>query len=198
MKSDAPKIYGLVLSGGKSTRMGNDKGLIHYHGIPQREYLYKLLEVACDTVFLSVRGEQKEELEAGFNYIVDDNNYRGPLNGILSAHTKHPNVSWLILACDLPLIDKEAIYILISKRDRSKIATAYATKESRLPEPLIAIWEPQGLLAAIKYMETAKGSCPRKFLINADVKIIYPEKDDVLYNANSLTDYEFVQTKLIP
>ncbi|MFT5737968.1 MAG: molybdopterin-guanine dinucleotide biosynthesis protein A, partial [Maribacter sp.] len=33
------KIYGLVLAGGKSTRMGVDKGLITYHGLPQRDYL---------------------------------------------------------------------------------------------------------------------------------------------------------------
>ena len=197
MNTTVPKIYGLVLSGGKSTRMGNDKGLINYHGIPQREYLYNLLKSSCDDAFLSVREEQKSELENHFKCIVDENEYKGPLNGILSAHNKYPDVSWLVLACDLPLIDKETIETLISKRDVTKVATAYATQKSKLPEPLATIWESRGLIAAMNYMKTAKSSCPRKFLINSDVKLIYPKQDDVLYNANSLADLEYAKSKLV-
>ena len=44
-------------NGGKSTRMGKDKGLIDYHGLPQREYVYRLLreQIATHHVFYSVR-----------------------------------------------------------------------------------------------------------------------------------------------
>lgn len=190
------KIYGLVLSGGKSTRMGNDKGLIDYHGIPQREYLYNLLNKVCDKTFLSVRNEQKDNRVANFNCIVDEDNYHGPLNGILSAYAKYPNVAWLVLACDLPLINTESIVALISKRDATKVATSYATNVSKLPEPLVAIWEPNGLEKVIFYMNTAKSSCPRKFLINSDVKLVYPEKDYILHNANSIEEYEFALAKI--
>ena len=152
MKNNIAKLYGLVLSGGKSTRMGNDKGLIEYHRVPQREFLYHLLDKVCDKTFLSVRNEQKEELATDFNLIVDENKFRGPLNGILSAHSKYPNMAWLVLACDLPLINDESIAALIANRDSSKIATAYATKDSMLPEPLATIWEPLGLKNAITYM----------------------------------------------
>ena len=64
------KLYGLVLSGGKSTRMGTDKGLITYHGIPQREYIYKLLEEVCDATFLSIRDDQAATIPERFS-----NNY---------------------------------------------------------------------------------------------------------------------------
>ena len=190
-------FYGLVLSGGKSTRMGNDKGLIEYHGVPQREFLYHLLDKVCDKTFLSVRNEQKDEFAADFNLIVDENKYRGPLNGILSAHKEYPKVAWLVIACDLPLLDKKTVEELVLKRDATKIATAYATKESMLPEPLAAIWEPLGLKNVITYMDSAKSSCPRKFLINSDVKLIFPKQDDVLYNANSIAEFEYAKNKII-
>lgn len=190
------KLYGLVLAGGKSTRMGSDKGLIKYHSVPQQEHLYKLLEHTCDNVFLSVREEQQSIMDNHFNVIVDQNEYRGPFNGILSAHKSYPDVSWLVLACDLPLIDSEALKSLADSRNQKKMATSYATKKTNLPEPLITIWEPEGLRKAIEYLQTSESTCPRKFLINSDVELVNPKHDEVLYNANSISDYEFIKSKL--
>lgn len=197
MKNNITKLYGLVLSGGKSTRMGSDKGLIDYHGIPQREYIYQTLNELCDNTFLSIRKDQKNELDTSYDYIEDQNEFRGPLNGILSGHKKYPEVAWLVVACDLPLLDKKTLEELILKRDATKIATSYATQESKLPEPLISIWEPIGLKNAITYMNSAKSSCPRKFLINSDIKLIYPKQDDILYNANSIAEFEYAKNKII-
>ncbi|CAG0909668.1 unnamed protein product, partial [Cyprideis torosa] len=148
------KLYGLVLSGGKSTRMGTDKGLITYHnGIPQREYLYHLLEEVCDSTFMSVREEQVPELPSDLQYILDEDIFKGPFNGILSAHRKYPDVTWLVLACDLPLLNIAALKELIAARNAVCFATAFAQKENPLPEPLCAIWEPAALAAAIPYLE---------------------------------------------
>lgn len=190
------KLYGLVLAGGKSTRMGSDKGLIKYHSVPQQEHLYKLLEHTCDNVFLSVREEQQSVMDNHFSIIVDQNEYRGPFNGILSAHKSYPDVAWLVLACDLPLIDMEALKNLADSRNQKKLATSYATKKTNLPEPLITIWEPEGLRKAITYLETSESTCPRKFLINSNVELVNPRHDEVLYNANSISDYEFIKSKL--
>ncbi|UII75866.1 NTP transferase domain-containing protein [Flagellimonas sp. HMM57] len=191
-----PKLYGLVLAGGRSTRMGTDKGLIPYRGIPQQEYLYQLLGTICDTVFLSIREEQETALTNSFNTIIDKNEYRGPFNGILSAHSNYPEVAWLVLACDLPMIDKEALQLLSNSRNTNRLATSFATKETGLPEPLITIWEPAGLQKSISFLKTAKSSCPRKFLINSDIQLVHPEQDELLYNANSIEDYEFIKSKI--
>ena len=190
------KLYGLVLSGGKSSRMGTDKGLIPYHGIPQREYLYGLLEKVCTKVFMSVRNDQLEEIDDRFNTIVDSDEFRGPFNGLLSAHKKHPEVAWLVLACDLPLMNEDALRDLVLKRNSVKLATAYAIKENPLPEPLCAIWEPQALKKSIVYLEQGNGSCPRKFLINNDIELVFPNCPEVLMNANSQTEYNEARLKL--
>ena len=95
---------GLVLAGGKSTRMGRDKGLLSYHDKPQREYLYEQMRPLCRDVYLSIRPEQKDSLPEGFASIADENIYRGPLNGLLSAHHAFPEAAWLVVACDLPFL----------------------------------------------------------------------------------------------
>lgn len=190
------KLYGLVLSGGKSTRMGTDKGLIKYHGVPQREYLYDLLSQVCEKTFISLREEQKAELPAAMKTIVDLNEFRGPYNGLLSANKKYPDAAWLVLACDLPLMDLDALKELISRRDSTKQATAFALKENPLPEPLCAIWEPHALRQSITYLESGYGTCPRKYLINHDTKLVFPTYESVLLNANSEEEYKEALEKL--
>lgn len=190
------KLYGLVLSGGKSTRMGNDKGLIVYHGIPQREYLYNLLGAYCERTFMSVRSEQVKDIPAEIETIVDEDVFRGPYNGLLSAHNAYPNVAWLVLACDLPLMDGRALQELINARDVEKKATAFALKGNPLPEPLCAIWEPRALAESLFYLQSEKGTCPRKYLINSDVKLVFPTNENVLLNANSQAEYETAKSKL--
>ena len=190
------KLYGLVLSGGKSTRMGKDKGVIQYHNLPQREHIYNLLSQLCDKTFLSRRKEQTSEISKDIASIVDKDEFKGPFNGLISAHKAYPKVAWLVLACDLPLIDLNAINQLIAARDKEKNATAFTTRKSGLPEPLAAIWEPRGLINSVDYLQQATSSCPRKFLINSAVKLVFPEDDTVLMNANSEEDYREVLSKL--
>ena len=192
------KLYGLVLSGGKSTRMGEDKGLITYHDLPQREHLYHLLNEVCEQTFLSIRKDQEKEIPNTFNTIIDKDDFRGPYNGLLSAHIAHPEVAWLVLACDLPLMDKKALQELIAARNTEKIASAFADATNPLPEPLCAIWEPEALKQSIAYLEAGNGSCPRKFLINADVNLVFPEHKQVLLNANSKAEYNEALLKIAP
>ncbi|MGO4920439.1 NTP transferase domain-containing protein [Maribacter spongiicola] len=190
------KLYGLVLSGGKSTRMGEDKGLITYHNLPQREHLYHLLSEVCYQTFLSIRKDQESEISNSFKTILDQDEFRGPYNGLLSAHKAHPEAAWLVLACDLPLMDKRALEELIAARNSDKIASAFADAEDPLPEPLCAIWEPEALKQSVEYLKAGNGSCPRKFLINSDVNLVFPKQKEVLLNANSRAEYEEALLKI--
>ncbi|MFZ9002722.1 MAG: NTP transferase domain-containing protein [Robiginitalea sp.] len=189
-------LMGLVLAGGRSTRMGTDKGLLTYHDQPQREYLYEQMRPLCAGVYLSIRPEQQASLPEGFAFIVDENKYRGPLNGLLSAHHAFPDAAWLVVACDLPLIDMEVLAYLIARRNPKAMATAFATRKSGLPEPLAAIWEPHGLRAAESHLQTSDSSCPRKFLLNTETTLVLPEDDLWVANANEPEEYEALLEKL--
>lgn len=181
MISAKPKLHGLVLAGGKSVRMGTDKGALEYHGKPQREYMGDLLNQFCDKTFLSVRSEQK--IESAYELLEDKFVGLGPFGAILSAFQKDPNAAWLVVACDLPLLNKASLQFLKEKRNASHLATAFHNPETNFPEPLITIWEPKSYQVLLQFL--AQGySCPRKVLINSEIELLQLENSDVLMNVN--------------
>lgn len=183
-----PPINGLVLAGGKSTRMGKDKGLLEYTNKPQRNVGVELLQKNNLKTFLSVRNEQEVNIDLK---IVDTFLELGPFGAICSAFQSNPNVAYFVLATDLPFVNDTLVKLLLKHRDPSKIATAVKGKNKEFPEPLIAIWEPKSYPHLLSFLSQGY-SCPRKVLINSDVKIIEVE-DDLLRNIN--TPEEFEQAK---
>jgi len=184
----SPEIKGLVLAGGKSTRMGKDKGLIDYHGQPQREYVYHLLEKFTEEVYISGRTDQQSELQS-FRFIPDKYLGLGPLGGILSAFQHDPNAAWLIVACDLPHINSDSIAHLIKNRESNKYATAFHAPESEWPEPLISIWEPKMYPRALQFLSLGY-SCPRKVMINSDTTLVEPLRKEEVANVNTPEELE--------
>lgn len=184
IQTPAPPVYGLVLAGGHSRRMGTDKSLLHYHGLPQREFLFQLLKKYCDAVFLSCRKEQ--HVPANLNPLFDTLELAGPLNGILSAF-QYKNTSWLVIAIDMPFVDDPAIETLFINRDRTKIATCYFNRETRQPEPLLTIWESGAYAHLVAFVQNGNVS-PREFLKTHPVNMINPPDDRILMNVNSPGD----------
>ncbi len=188
---NVPKLKGLVLAGGKSERMGKDKGLIEYHGLPQREYLYNLLEGFTEKTYMSCRPDQVGEFDEKFNTLPDSISGLGPFGAIISAFREYPNHAWLVVACDIPLIDKQTILELLQNRNPSKVATAFYNQETNFPDPLVTIWEPKGYQKMLHFLSLGY-SCPRKVLINSNAEIISPQNPDVLLNSNSPGEYDHV------
>ncbi len=187
-------LYGLVLAGGKSVRMGNDKSTINWHGKEQRYYMADLLGQLCEDVFISCREEQASEIDTNYKTIPDTYTDLGPYGAILSAFKTNPGASWLVVACDLPLLDTETLQYLIANRDISKIATTFESPYDTLPEPLITIWEPEAYDILLSYLPEGF-RCPRKALNrNIDnVKIIKASNADALMNTNTPEDAEKVK-----
>ena len=190
------KLNGLVLAGGESRRMGTDKGLLQYHNKPQRLYIYNLLDEFCENVYVSIRPDQQKEFESNIPYIVDQNIYSGPFNGLMSAYSKDPNKAWLVLACDMPMVDRDAIVRLVNKRATSQKATVYKAIDKDSPEPLFAIWEPEGLRAAQDYLKNGHSCSPLRFLAESNVAIVNPFSDEILLNVNHTKDYQKVLKKI--
>ena len=190
-----PSIKGLVLAGGKSERMGRDKGLIEYHGQPQRTYLAGLLQQFTEKVFISCRPDQVGGIDDGFKVIPDSVAGLGPFGALLSAFRYDPNAAWLVIACDIPLVDGRAILELIENRNPSKVATAFYNQETEFPDPLMTIWEPKAYQRLLHFLSLGY-TCPRKVMINSDTEVVSPSNPDLLLNANSPEQYEKVMELL--
>ena len=188
MQASTPPLSGIVLAGGKSRRMGIDKSMINYHGKPQREHLYELMETHCQETFMSCRPEQIASfiMHPG---LADSFLGLGPFGAILSAFRHEPNHAWLVIACDLPLIDNKALTYLINNRNTSKIATAFLNPATGFPDPLFTIWEPRAYPVLLQFL--AQGfSCPRKVLINSDIELLGAPNPEILKNVNRPEEYE--------
>lgn len=188
--NDAAKLYGLVLAGGKSRRMGSDKALLSSNGETQLSRAVHLLERFADRVFVSVRADQASEPERRrFASITDRYNDIGPVAGILSAMDAVPDAAWLVMACDLPNIDDTTLSTLLDQRDAVRPFTAFRSSHDGLPEPLCAIYEPhaRGIIDAF----VADGIvCPRKMLIRSDTALLDQPHPAALDNINTPEDLE--------
>lgn len=178
-------VYGLVLAGGRSVRMGTDKGMLEYNGMPQREYMFDLLSQVCERVFTSCREEQT--VPDSLNPITDKFGYEGPINGILSGIQSKPDKAWLIIAVDMPFVDLPALEHLLNNRDMSKLATCYLHEPENFPEPLLTLWEPASFSKLNAYAADGNIS-PRFFLESNPIKSVKPTDKKILLNINSPQD----------
>ncbi|HSC36279.1 MAG TPA: NTP transferase domain-containing protein, partial [Chitinophagaceae bacterium] len=191
-----PVLNGLVLAGGKSLRMGgNDKGAMAWHGKEQRYYVADMLKTYCDEVYISCRPEQLAEIAPTHAVLPDTFSGLGPYGAILSAFRAQPDRAWLVVACDLPLLNDAALGYLIQHRDTQTMATTFISPYDGLPEPLITIWEPKSYPELLSFLSQGY-SCPRKALINSATTLLTAPDPDALMNVNTPGDVELAKEKL--
>jgi molybdopterin-guanine dinucleotide biosynthesis protein A len=193
--SEPSRLFGLVLAGGASRRMGRDKAALAYRGQTQLARTFELVSRHCTRAFVSVRPEQAgDPSRAGYPQILDVIEDAGPIAGIAAAQAAHPDVGWLVVACDLPFLGDAAIELLVARRGDYPI-TAYRSAHDGLPEPLCAIYEPStraGILDAI----ACGRNCPRKFVIASGVPLLEQPDPAALDNVNTPEEFMSAAARL--
>lgn len=193
--SNIPVLKGLVLAGGKSIRMGTPKEYIPWHGKAQHFFAADLLAEFCSEIFISCRERVIEKENPEYQYLSDTFLNLGPLGGILTALRADRSAAWLVVACDLPLLDKNTVEQLVRERDAEYIATTFRSPFDGLPEPLITIWEPKSFALLLENLGKDI-TCPRKTLINSSTKIIEAQNPEVLMNVNTPEEAKIAEEKI--
>lgn len=128
MKTKNPEIStsvftAYILAGGKSSRMGTDKGLMMFEGEPMiKRIIDRLQQVVEKVVVISDNPFYKDfDVEV----IGDVIRNIGPAGGIYSAMHHEPERSFFIVSCDMPFITPAAVRYVISEGSGSPIALPF-------------------------------------------------------------------------
>lgn len=177
-------ISALILSGGQSSRMGEEKRLINYHGKTQEQYLFELLSLYFSEVYVSTNQNQMTNLPH-----IQDLNFgvKSPMVGIVSAFNKNPDSAWLVVACDMPFLDEKAIEFLLKHRNLEKYATAFENPDEHFPEPLLTIYEPKIFPKLQEAISQGKKS-PMKVLQNLEVEVLQNFNVQWIININTIQE----------
>lgn len=138
------RIEAFILAGGKSSRMGRDKGLVLLKGRPMISYVLEALgKVKLPIKIIANDASYKS---FGLPVVGDVVNEKGPMGGLHTAfqHTQ-ADVAFLI-SCDMPLISVEAVENLIA--EANKVHIVAASVENKV-NPLFALY-PVGLKALVE------------------------------------------------
>ncbi len=176
-------LTGILIMGGKSLRMNEDKAFILYGGKNMAQWSTDLLKPFCKEIIVA---SNKKEHRIFGDSIVRDELGAGPLAGLYSG-LKHSTSEWnLVLPCDTPLIKKEVLEILLDSTEG--FDAVVAVDNTGKVHPLVGIYNKRILLKIEDQIKNKKYSM-MNILDQIHVNKI---EFDVQYfkNINAVTDLE--------
>ena len=129
-------VSAVILAGGHSRRMGQDKALIDYQGRPIIAHVIQTLrELSDDLIVVSNRLEDYAAF--GARVVPDYDPPCGPLGGIAAGLSAAQRDLSIVVACDMPFLNGRLLQALI---DRAGEADAVVMQAGDQFEPLHAIY----------------------------------------------------------
>ncbi len=133
---DKKLITGIVLSGGRSSRMGQDKSLMILNGKPLIQYAIDTIKPLCDKVVISSNFNNYDF--TGCEVWPDEMDVQAPITGIYSCIKQSPTEVNLVISCDMPLIQTMLFEYLLTFANNHDIIVPTHNKYF---EPLCAIYK---------------------------------------------------------
>jgi molybdopterin-guanine dinucleotide biosynthesis protein A len=161
-QTDASQVTGIILAGGKSSRLGFDKGLADFHGKPLIQYSIHALEPLCSSIIVSANDPAYRSL--GYPVQEDIIPDAGPIGGIYSCLLNSATDHNLILSCDTPFIttglmqmilDHSSGYQIVIPESRPGYIEPLCGYYHKNNVPTLSEFINQGDLKLIRYIETA-------------------------------------------
>lgn len=185
VSSSSKDLNAVILAGGNSVRMGEDKSQFDYHGVSQEVHLANICNhLGLETCIGKGYDYPVNQIDK-YEVIKDKVEDQGPIAGIIAALKHAPQQAWLVLACDMPFVSRKSIEDLILERDSTCFATAYLLKGSDRYEPLFCIYEPKILPYLEAELRNGKGKVIAA-LSNIAVKALVINDSTLITNVNTL------------
>lgn len=128
-------ITGIVLAGGKSQRMGQDKAMVLWRGKTMIDWVIDCIHPLCDEIIVS--SNTLGDCYKGFQVVSDNFKNIGPIAGIEAGLKAAKNPITLIVSCDTPLLPTELFSFILSKHQGFQISLA---SHNGINEPMIGVY----------------------------------------------------------
>lgn len=193
-------ITGVILAGGKSSRMGSNKSFLKFGNQTIIERIVDLMKSLFSEVII-ITNSPDEYKHLNLPLFEDIYKWKGPLAGIHSALINSTTERVFVISCDMPLMTDEMIkYIIDYKSDKPVIFC----KAAGYHQPLSGIYS-KTVINKIEDVLNSKQVSDKsfhQFLKSIDAEIIHPENlnfytDDLFFNLNKIEDYNQLKLKNI-
>jgi len=133
---DKNKITGIVLAGGKSRRMGAEKGMLKFGGKRLIEHAIFVLEKVCDRIIIIENSDTYDFL--GYPVFADIIPNAGPMGGIYTGLMNSETDLNLVLSCDMPFISEKTLRYLMDNTQGFDVAVPWHSAQKF--EPMCAAY----------------------------------------------------------
>ena len=182
-------ITGIVLAGGKSSRMGSDKGLLKIDDTTFIERIIEAMKPLVNQIIIVSNNPEYDQF--GYTRIEDDIKDSGPLAGLYSG-LKHSNSEFnLILSCDIPLIKTEMLKMLVEADYKNNEVTQIECNGKTMP--LIAIYQKKCMHKCLELLQ--QGERRLRIAVNqmkTNTILIDTEFDVFVQNINTKEDVKTI------
>ena len=187
---DKKNISGIILAGGKSSRMGTDKGFLMLN---DKSFIQHSIDALKPLVSIIIIVSNNTDYDVfGLKRIDDIIENTGPLAGIYSGLKASKTEYNLVLSCDIPLINTNILNRLILGIDKTSEVIQIESKGQKMP--LIALYNKSCETTFINLLN--KGERKLQFAINqCKVKSVSIEDNENQFTTNVNTKDELKQLK---
>ncbi len=195
-------VTGIVLAGGRSRRLGRDKALLPFEGEPLVVRAVRLLKGLCPEVLVITGEERRYTALLDVPVVEDLVKGAGPLGGLYTGLAVSSHDYNLVVACDMPLLDRKVLSLLLERIEQSPQAEAILPEVRGQLEPFPGIYH-RGCSAKIREL-LARGSrrvheflelVPKAVIAAEEVLALDPDLQSFI-NLNSPEELEELEARL--
>jgi len=185
------KATAIILAGGDSIRMGNDKAMLPVKGKTMIEHICAQLSPSFpETLISTARTEKYSFLD--FKIVPDKQPNQGPLMGIASALEVSENKLNLVMACDIPHVPMYLVHQMLAEAENADIVVPITNNQNY--EPLFVVYS-KNALNAINDVLNGPGRKISDVFANCKVKFLKIGTPDLFMNINTKTEYDEFRKK---
>lgn len=172
------EITGVILAGGKNSRMGSDKGMLEVEGKKIVERIVEVVRPFVQEVIIISNGTNYDNFGyAVYKDIIKD---AGPMGGIHTALQNSKTDKILVVSCDMPFISKEVILPLITMANAAEVILP--EHGDGHTEPLCAVYSKSCFIKFAELLSSGEWKM-KNAMKHFDVrKIAFPENESTRHN----------------